>query len=88
MTAAVQKNKRFRTSYFTVEKKRRAIQYLFFNNKIFLHIRWQCFLSGVRLHFTSHKTKIKNFCFVTGKTRILLKNFRISRFLLKKTLSN
>jgi len=87
MNSLVKKNLFYRKSFDFIEKKKRIFRYLLSNNKIFLHIRWQCFLNIVKMNLTTSITKVKNFCFTTGKTKIFSRKFRISRFFLRKLLS-
>jgi ribosomal protein S14 len=88
MKSLINKNLSFRKSFNILEKRKRVFRYLLLNNKIFLHIRWQCFLNIVRINSTSGITKSKNFCFITGKTKIFSKKYRMSRFALRKLILN
>lgn len=84
MKFLVKKNVIFRKLFNSMEKKKRVYRFLLSNNKIFLHIRWQCFLNVVKINTMSSITQSKNFCYLTGKTKIFTKKYRISRFMLRK----
>ena len=60
-----------------MEKKKRVYRFLLSNNKIFLHIRWQCFLNVVKINTMSSITQSKNFCYLTGKTKVDLPNISL-----------
>jgi hypothetical protein len=86
MKSVFKKNLFIRQSIFKLEKKKKIYRYLLSNNKIFLHIRWQCFLNIVKLNSISNATTAKNFCYITKKTKIFSKTFRMSRFNLRRHL--
>jgi hypothetical protein len=87
MKYLIKKNLKFRKFFDVAEKKTKIFRYLFMNNKIFLHVRWQCFLNTVKMIPTHNLSKLKKFFFITGKTSIILKGYRMSRFSLRKFIS-
>ena len=50
MNSLVKKNLFYRKSFDFIEKKKKIFRYLLSNNKIFLHIRWQCFLNIIKMN--------------------------------------
>jgi len=88
MKSSAKKNLFLRKAFHASEKKRKIFRYLLTNNKIFLHIRWQCFLNIVKINSVSGLSKIKNFCFITDKTKIFSKKYRTSRFVLRRLIMN
>ena len=74
MKFLIKKNVIFRKLFNSMEKKKRVYRFLLSNNKIFLHIRWQCFLNVVKINTMSSITQSKNFCYLTGKQKYLQKN--------------
>jgi len=88
MKSSFKKNNFLRKSFFLLEKKKRIFRYLLANNKIFLHIRWQCFLNIVKINSVLSASNPKNFCFITKKTKVFSNKYRTSRFVLRRLILN
>ena len=71
-------NKR-RQLYKLNEINNRILKTLAYNTNLPISIRWKYMLKLTKLHKNSYSSKIHNFCILTGRSKSVFKNFKLSR---------
>lgn len=71
-------NKR-RQLYNLNEVNNRILKTLAYNTTLPLIVRWKYIIKLTKLHKNSYLSKVHNFCVITGRSRSVFKNFKMSR---------
>lgn len=71
-------NKR-RQLYKLNELNNKILKTLAYNTTLPLSARWKYKLKLTKLHKSSYSSKIHNFCVLTGRSKSIFKNFKLSR---------
>jgi small subunit ribosomal protein S14 len=66
------------------EKKRLILKGILTNNNVEQNIRWKAGLLLSKLPKDSSKTKVNNRCILTGRSRAIDRDFKISRICLRE----
>ena len=83
MTKLIERDKKRRYLVASHEKKRTILKSVVFNTCLKLNARWKAGLELSSFPKNSSKTRITNRCVLTGRSRGVDRNFRISRICLR-----
>jgi ribosomal protein S14 len=83
MQNLIQRDKKRRKLTVLYEKKRLGLKTILHNRNLPNNIRWRACLELSELPKDSSKTRISNRCIITGRTKSIHRNFRISRLCLR-----
>lgn len=70
------------------EIKRKALKSILFNQNLDMSLRWWAQLEKSKLPRHSSLSRIHNYCVETGRSRSVIKFFKLSRLRLRKFASN
>ena len=84
MFALKRKDIKKRNQFYNFENNRLVLKSILYNEKLFKSIRWNAGLFLANSLNNSSKTKIKNSCILSGRTKSVHRSFRLSRISLKK----
>jgi small subunit ribosomal protein S14 len=84
MKKLIERDKKRRDLVALYEKKRLFLKGIVANNNLALSVRWKAGLELSDLPKNSSKTRVKNRCILTGRSRAVDKNFKISRVCLRE----
>lgn len=65
----------------------RILKVLAYNNVLPLSIRWLYILKLTKINKNSNISKIHNFCIISGRSKSIFKNFKISRIVFRNQAS-
>ena len=68
-----------RQLYNLNEINNRILKILAYNTNLSLNIRWKYILKLTKLHKNSYLSKVHNFCVLTGRSKSVFKNIKLSR---------
>ena len=68
-----------RQLYKKNELNNQILKLLAYNTKMPLITRWKYIMKLTKLHKNSYIVKIHNFCILTGRSKSVFKNFKLSR---------
>jgi small subunit ribosomal protein S14 len=83
MQNLIQRDKNRRKLNILYEKKRLALKTIVYNRNLPKNIRWRACLELSDLPRNSSKTRLSNRCILTGRSKSIHRNFRISRICLR-----
>lgn len=73
------RDKKVRQSFLRKESVRRALRFLYYNQRLDMQVRWRVGLLLKELPKQSHVIKSKNRCVHTGRSGSIIRDFRLSR---------
>lgn len=79
-------NKR-RQLYRLNELNNKILKVLAYNTTLPIFSRWKYKLKLTKLNKNSYSSKIHNFCIITGRSKSVFKNFKLSRITFRKKAS-
>jgi small subunit ribosomal protein S14 len=88
MANFIERDKRKRTEYLTLFKKRAALRDLLKDRDQDMAARYKAQISLHKLNKDSAKIRLSNRCLFTGRTHSVAKAFRVSRVKLRELISN
>jgi small subunit ribosomal protein S14 len=81
---SIDNDKKKRVLFYKFEKKKQILKYFLFNKSITLNIRKILWHKLHKLPKNSSKTRVKNRCIITGRSKGVYTFFRLSRMQLKE----
>jgi small subunit ribosomal protein S14 len=83
----LQKDIKFRNKYYKYERKTYLLRLFAFTTGIDLKFRSFCFFKLSNIVGQNSSTKIKNRCLLTGRSRGVIRNFKLCRIQFKRLAS-
>jgi len=83
MKNLIQRDKNRRKLNVLHEEKRLALKTIIYNRNLPKNIRWRACLELSDLPRNSSKIRLSNRCIITGRTKSIHRNYRISRICLR-----
>lgn len=77
-----------RTSFFRHEIKKRALKSILANQNLDISLRWWAQLENAKLPKQSNLCRIHNYCIDTGRSRSVIRYYKLSRLRLRRLASN
>lgn len=88
MKYLINKDKKRRNLFKKYELKRLYLKYIIYNNNILKHIRINAMILLNKLPKDSSSVRIHNRCIITGRSRSIYRDFKISRIILRNYAHN
>ena len=87
LTKKIIKDKFFRNKFFKVEKKLLLLRSILFNKNIAYKFKKKFYLRLINISRLYSKSKFKNYCLITGRSRAILRKFKVSRLSFRRLAS-
>jgi len=81
------KDFKIRKNYLLYERKSHLLKFFAFSNVLTTHFRSYCFFKLLSLRSNYSRTRMKNRCLFTGRSRGIMRKFKVSRIQFKKLAS-
>jgi len=81
------KDQKKRSLVYHLENNRIILKSIFYNQKLVKSIRWNAHLRLSNMLKNSSKTQLKNFCIISGRSKGITPNLKLSRIAFKKYVS-
>jgi small subunit ribosomal protein S14 len=88
MKYLINKDKKRRNLFKKYELKRLYLKYIIYNNNILKHIRINAMMLLNKLPKDSSSVRIHNRCIITGRSRSIYRDFKVSRIILRNYAHN
>lgn len=88
MTALVERDKKRRKLVEKYELKRLELKNIINSTSLPIKIRWEATLKLSKLPRNSSKVRLRNRCVITGRSRGVYRDFKMSRIMFRQLASN